>query len=72
MSTALLSPGATSKRGLFILMASTIGAEVHLPFGGVKQTGNRHREADSADDGCVRTMEECLCGFLRSFATRPD
>jgi acyl-CoA reductase-like NAD-dependent aldehyde dehydrogenase len=25
--------------------ASTIGAEVHLPFGGVKQTGNGHREA---------------------------
>ncbi len=23
----------------------TIGAEVHLPFGGVKQTGNGHREA---------------------------
>ena len=26
----------------------TIGAEVHLPFGGVKQTGNGHREAGSA------------------------
>ena len=24
--------------------APTIGAEVHLPFGGVKQTGNGHRE----------------------------
>ena len=23
---------------------STIGAEVHLPFGGVKHTGNGHRE----------------------------
>ena len=25
--------------------ASTIGAEVHLPFGGTKATGNGHREA---------------------------
>jgi aldehyde dehydrogenase (NAD+) len=24
--------------------APTIGAEAHLPFGGVKQTGNGHRE----------------------------
>jgi aldehyde dehydrogenase (NAD+) len=31
--------------GIFYVNASTIGAEVHLPFGGTRQTGNGHREA---------------------------
>jgi len=31
--------------GIFYVNAPTIGAEVQLPFGGVKQTGNGHREA---------------------------
>jgi acyl-CoA reductase-like NAD-dependent aldehyde dehydrogenase len=31
--------------GIFYVNASTIGAEIHLPFGGMKQTGNGHREA---------------------------
>ncbi len=31
--------------GIFYVNASTIGAEVHLPFGGTKHTGNGHREA---------------------------
>ena len=30
--------------GIAYVNAPTIGAEVHLPFGGVKQTGNGHRE----------------------------
>jgi aldehyde dehydrogenase (NAD+) len=30
--------------GITYVNSSTIGAEVHLPFGGVKQTGNGHRE----------------------------
>jgi aldehyde dehydrogenase (NAD+) len=30
--------------GIFYVNASTIGAEVHLPFGGTKATGNGHRE----------------------------
>lgn len=34
--------------GIFYVNASTIGAETHLPFGGVKQTGNGHREAAMA------------------------
>src|SRR5262245_22369882 len=34
--------------GITYLNAGTIGAEVHLPFGGVKQTGNGHREAGQA------------------------
>ena len=31
--------------GITYINSSTIGAEVHLPFGGVKNTGNGHREA---------------------------
>jgi len=34
--------------GITYINAPTIGAEVHLPFGGVKQTGNGHREAGTA------------------------
>ncbi len=33
--------------GIFYVNSSTIGAEVQLPFGGVKNTGNGHREAGS-------------------------
>jgi acyl-CoA reductase-like NAD-dependent aldehyde dehydrogenase len=31
--------------GIFYVNAPTIGAEIHLPFGGTKDTGNGHREA---------------------------
>ncbi len=31
--------------GIFYVNSPTIGAEVHLPFGGTKATGNGHREA---------------------------
>jgi len=34
--------------GITYINAGTIGAEVHLPFGGTKQTGNGHREAGQA------------------------
>jgi acyl-CoA reductase-like NAD-dependent aldehyde dehydrogenase len=34
--------------GITYVNAGTIGAEVHLPFGGVKETGNGHREAGQA------------------------
>ncbi len=37
--------------GIFYVNAPTIGAETHLPFGGVKNTGNGHREA------CVQALE---------------
>jgi acyl-CoA reductase-like NAD-dependent aldehyde dehydrogenase len=36
--------------GIVYVNASTIGAEVHLPFGGVKRTGNGHREGGHAID----------------------
>jgi aldehyde dehydrogenase (NAD+) len=34
--------------GIVYVNAPTIGAEVHLPFGGTKNTGNGHREAGTA------------------------
>ncbi len=34
--------------GIIYINAGTTGAEVHLPFGGTRQTGNGHREAAGA------------------------
>src|SRR5918994_828675 len=34
--------------GTLYINAGTIGAEIHLPFGGTKATGNGHREAGEA------------------------
>src|SRR4029079_6537838 len=34
--------------GITYINAGTTGAEVHLPFGGTKETGNGHREAGQA------------------------
>ncbi|MGH9691316.1 MAG: aldehyde dehydrogenase family protein [Candidatus Acidiferrales bacterium] len=34
--------------GIVYVNAPTIGAEVHLPFGGIKDTGNGHRESGEA------------------------
>jgi aldehyde dehydrogenase (NAD+) len=34
--------------GITYVNAPTIGAEVHLPFGGTKATGNGHREGSEA------------------------
>lgn len=34
--------------GIVYVNAPTIGAEIHLPFGGTKDTGNGHREASQA------------------------
>lgn len=34
--------------GILYVNAPTIGAETHMPFGGVKETGNGHREAATA------------------------
>ena len=34
--------------GITYVNAPTIGAEVHLPFGGIRQTGNGHREGGEA------------------------
>lgn len=34
--------------GIVYINAPTIGAEIHLPFGGTRQTGNGHRDAGTA------------------------
>jgi aldehyde dehydrogenase (NAD+) len=34
--------------GIVYVNAPTIGAETHLPFGGIKNTGNGHRESGQA------------------------
>jgi aldehyde dehydrogenase (NAD+) len=34
--------------GITYVNAPTIGAEIQLPFGGVKATGNGHREAGTS------------------------
>jgi len=34
--------------GILYVNAGTTGAEIHLPFGGTKETGNGHREAGTA------------------------
>ena len=39
---------ATCRPGITYINAGTTGAEVHLPFGGTKDTGNGHREAGQA------------------------
>ena len=36
------------RTGLVYVNAGTIGAEIHLPFGGMRQTSNGHREAGQA------------------------
>ncbi len=41
--------------GLVYINAGTIGAEVHLPFGGMRATGNGHREAGKT---CFDTFTE--------------
>ena len=42
-------PGdARPQSGITYINAGTTGAEVHLPFGGTKDTGNGHREAGQA------------------------
>jgi aldehyde dehydrogenase (NAD+) len=37
-----------AETGLVYVNAGTIGAEIQLPFGGMKSTGNGHREAGRA------------------------
>ncbi len=39
---------ASFETGIVYVNAPTIGAETHLPFGGIKNTGNGHRESGAA------------------------
>lgn len=47
--------------GLVYVNAPTIGAEVHLPFGGTKETGNGHRDAGTT---CLDVFSEWKAMFI--------
>jgi aldehyde dehydrogenase (NAD+) len=49
--------------GIFYVNAPTIGAEVHLPFGGTKATGNGHREAGTAALGVFSEWKSVYVDF---------
>ena len=57
--------------GITYINAPTIGAEVHLPFGGVKQTGNGHREGSEAHR-LLHHVESGVRGLLRQAAEGAD
>ena len=58
--------------GIFYVNAPTIGAEVHLPFGGTKNTGNGHREAGIAALDVFSRVEVDLHRLQRQTPARPD
>ena len=43
-----LSAVSRLEAGLMYMNAPTIGSEIHLPFGGMKETGNGHRESGTS------------------------
>src|SRR3989449_2497045 len=49
--------------GITYVNAGTIGAEVHLPFGGTKDTGNGHREAGHAALDVVTAGKAVYVGY---------
>ncbi len=49
--------------GIFYINAPTIGAEVHLPFGGTKNTGNGHREAGVAALEVFSEWKSCYIDY---------
>jgi len=49
--------------GMVYVNASTIGAEIQLPFGGIKGTGNGHRDAGSSMiDNCTE-WKSCMVDY---------
>ena len=65
--------------GITYVNAPTIGAEAHLPFGGVKQTGNGHREGGwevyefySETKVGLRATSRARCSGRRSTTTTCD
>src|SRR5574342_746358 len=49
--------------GITYINAPTIGAEAHLPFGGVKQTGNGHREGGWEVYECYSETTGCYVDY---------
>jgi acyl-CoA reductase-like NAD-dependent aldehyde dehydrogenase len=54
--------------GLVYINASTTGAEIHLPFGGLKSSGNGHRELGA---GAVDEFSEVKSIFI-SYPAKPQ
>ncbi|MEZ4573406.1 MAG: aldehyde dehydrogenase family protein [Vampirovibrionales bacterium] len=52
--------------GLTYVNAPTIGAEVHLPFGGMKNTGNGHREAAETCLDVFTEWKACFVDYSNS------
>ena len=49
--------------GMVYINASTIGAEIQLPFGGIKGTGNGHRDAGSSMIANCTENKSCMIDF---------
>ena len=58
--------------GIVYVNAGTIGAETHLPFGGMKQTGNGHREAGHVGARHVHRVEVDIRRLLRQAPASAD
>jgi hypothetical protein len=64
--------------GITYVNAPTIGAEAHMPFGGVKQTGNGHREGGwevyefYSETKSVTWTTRAGCSVPRSTTTTSD
>ena len=58
--------------GIFYINAPTIGAEVHLPFGGTKNTGNGHREAGVAALEVFSEWKSCYIDYSGQAAASAD
>ena len=58
--------------GITYVNAGTIGAEVHLPFGGTKDTGNGHREAGQAALDVFTEWKSVYVDYSGKLQTRPD
>ena len=58
--------------GIVYINAGTIGAEIQLPFGGTRGTGNGHREAGLGRAGVLHRVEGDLRGLQRQAPARAD
>ena len=58
--------------GITYINAGTTGAEVHLPFGGTKDTGNGHREAGQAALDVFTEWKSIYVDYCGQAAARAD
>ena len=71
-STPRSGPSITSTPGIVYVNAPTIGAEIPLPFGGTKHTGNGFREAGTRGIEQFSQVEDRLRRLLGPAAEGPD